>query len=407
MFESICIHLKNDAGNSKPESSVDFGLIAEAMLFYQKVHIIADHTFLAILLRRLEPEILLEYLDAGHLEISYLENGTGIQTANSGTSRERHKPILFAISDYAWDKHSRKLIQKASGLSAKGSRRFEIKASRHIKPLLYDRTIEQETIQDFAEAEYVKSAVEGYLHTVAPEYQLPNAFIFRIHRENDALIVETNIDFSAANRAYHTRFSPQHSSLNAAYLLSNLMAVREDSYFASKYNSELATDRLQSRILELKFSELLAARQKSAAEVSMFQDFVFEDSRAIGDAIRLRNRSFRDLLKILNRASKFKEWLAGKDIDEGLLKEYFKTIAADSWVDKLPSKAIRWAIFQAAGLGVDALGGKGVGTALALAVGAGDTFLLDKLIKGWRPNQFVQRVKEFIPEKTIGQRLNS
>jgi hypothetical protein len=405
MFDSISIQLKNDSPTGSVEQSIDFGLIAEAMLFYQKVHVIASHGFLEALIRRFHPDVFLQYLNNGYLQVSYLENGTGIKTDNTGTAHERHQPVIFTIPDYAWEKYSRKLIKKATGLKGKEASRYDRELRRHVVPLAYERSVEEDTIQDFAEAEYVSEAVRGYLATVAPEYSLPSDYFFKVHRDADRLAVETNIDFVVANNSYHKRVSPKHSSLNPAYLLSNLMQVRGEWHFASKLNSEMAADRLRSRIVELKFGELLASRTKSDAELSLFQDFVFEDSRAVGDTIRLNNRSFADLLKVLDDGAKFKEWLRDKDVDDGLLREYIRSISGRSWIDELPPKTLRWAIFQAAGLGVDALGGAGLGTAMAMAVGASDTFLLDRLVKGWRPNQFIDEVKEFIPEKSLGQLL--
>jgi hypothetical protein len=60
------------------------------------------------------------------------------------------------------------------------------------------------------------------------------------------------------------------------------------------------------------------------------------------------------------------------------------------WIDQLPAKPIRWLVFNgigaATGLAADPL----VGTAAGIALNAADTFLLDKLAKGWRPSHFVQ-----------------
>lgn len=407
MFESICIHLKNDSATGSVEQSIDFGMIAEAMLFYQKVHVIASRGFLEVMIRRFGPDVFLHYLDSGHLEVSYLQNWTAIKTDNTGTIRERHQPVIFSMPDYAWEKYSRKLVKKATDLKGKEASRYDRKISNHIKPLEFERSVENETLQDFAEAEYVQSAVAEFLATVAPEYILPKDFLFVVHRDGNQLAVETNIDFTAANHSYHKKFLPKHSTLSSAYLLSNLMSVRGHWYFASKFNSEMAADPLRSRIISLKFRDLICGREKSQAELSLFQEFVFEDARALGDSIQFSNRSFKDLLRVLDDGKKFKEWLAKKDIEDGLLREYFRETTAGSWIDKLPPKAVRWSIFQAIGLGVDALGGSGLGTAMAMAVGASDTFLLDRIIKGWRPSQFVEEVKDFIPSKTLGQLLKT
>lgn len=50
-----------------------------------------------------------------------------------------------------------------------------------------------------------------------------------------------------------------------------------------------------------------------------------------------------------------------------------------------------------AGLGIDAVVGGPWGTVTGLALSAADTLLLDRFIKGWRPNQFIEGpLKEFL-----------
>ena len=74
-----------------------------------------------------------------------------------------------------------------------------------------------------------------------------------------------------------------------------------------------------------------------------------------------------------------------------LVRAYYQETIKDSWVEKLPGKSMRWTIFTGLGLGIDALGAGGLGTAAGVTVGAIDTFLADKLVGGWKPHQFVER----------------
>ena len=63
------------------------------------------------------------------------------------------------------------------------------------------------------------------------------------------------------------------------------------------------------------------------------------------------------------------------------------------WADNLPPKTLRWLIFTAAGIPLS--------LAAAVGLGAADTFLLDKLIKGWKPNQFIEGpLKDFLRHTT-------
>ncbi|NQU84350.1 MAG: hypothetical protein HQ541_01190, partial [Mariniphaga sp.] len=54
-------------------------------------------------------------------------------------------------------------------------------------------------------------------------------------------------------------------------------------------------------------------------------------------------------------------------------------------------------IFTGAGIIADAVATRGIGTVIGLGLGALDTFYLDKLISGWKPNQFIEdEVKELL-----------
>jgi hypothetical protein len=172
------------------------------------------------------------------------------------------------------------------------------------------------------------------------------------------------------------------------------MAARGDWYFASRFSSEVATNSVHSVVFKLKFDELLKTRTKSDSQISTFQDFVFDDGRALREAINSGGRSFADLRRVLSSATKFRDWLKNRDPDQELVKAYFREVTKGSWVDRLPVKCVRWSIFTGLGLVADALGAGGIGT---LAISGADAFLLDRLLKGWKPNQFIDdSLKTFI-----------
>lgn len=71
-----------------------------------------------------------------------------------------------------------------------------------------------------------------------------------------------------------------------------------------------------------------------------------------------------------------------------------------TWVDKLPTKIQRHVIFTGTGLMLDALGAGGIGTLISTSLSTFDQFYLDKLLKEWKPNQFIDGpLKKFIQQK--------
>ena len=91
MFESICIKRQDDfVGNP-----IDLGFFAEALLFYQHVHIVADRSILQFLLRTCGVDVLFALLESGVVTMTYLENGTAITTNDKGTPQERHDFVTW------------------------------------------------------------------------------------------------------------------------------------------------------------------------------------------------------------------------------------------------------------------------------------------------------------------------
>lgn len=158
------------------------------------------------------------------------------------------------------------------------------------------------------------------------------------------------------NSQYHKLIpSPTHSSITPVYLLSLLYNARADAYFAADYMAEIVTTPVASGIINAKFHELLSRRKRSAGQIEMFQTQYLDDARAVREAINSGERTFEDFLKILQRAQKFKKWLGTRNPDAELLREYYKAAAADSWVDRLPSKSLRFVLTTLFGLGADML----------------------------------------------------
>ena len=108
---------------------------------------------------------------------------------------------------------------------------------------------------------------------------------------------------------------------------------------------------------------------------------------------------------------KFKEWLAKQDPDAALVKEYDRAVFSKTgWTQRLPFRVGKLVAFGGLGVGVDAaLGSMGLASLTAIGVSAatdilasaGDEFVLSKLLKGWKPNQFVEGpAKEFLTDRS-------
>jgi hypothetical protein len=258
-----------------------------------------------------------------------------------------------------------------------------------VETVSYPETITKAIAGDFTAKDYVKGAVIRLLKTLAPEYRIPSPFEFEIIQHAKGFTVKTNIDFKMASESYHKRVPTSYASLSAANILCELFSVRENLHFSSIYSAELAIGQVDSSLLQTKVDDILVKRNASGEQISSFQDFVLNDGRAIRESINAGEKSFDDLLRLLDKASKFKTWLKDQKPDESLCKNYLREATASTWVEKLPAKSIRWTLFTGAGVAADLVGAGGVGTGIGIALSAADTFVLDKIIKGWKPSHFV------------------
>lgn len=384
MFESICLRHQSERG-----PAIDLGFLAEAMLFYQRVIVIANEGMLRELIRGCRPLVLLEMLEEGEIELRFLEEQLGVKTEHTATANEVHEFVRFSSPQHTLEIATRKHFVEAAPRSSQ-TRLVAPRFTRLVKMQIYDEGVTREALEQIIDFDFIEAYIRLLLQRLAPGYSPPKNLVFRISPEGTKLHVETNINFSELNAIYHQHVPKEHSTLTPAYLLTFLQEIRGELFFAATLSAEIATSPLNAEIIQLKLQKLLEARLKSEEKISLFQKMIFEDARAIREAINTGRISINEFRTVLKRARRFKQWLAEHPPDADLLHEYYQAVIADSIIDKLPVKAVRWMIFTGIGLGIDVLGGSGFGTVAGLGLNAADTFLIDKILRGWKPHQFVE-----------------
>src|SRR5262249_46654771 len=144
--------------------------------------------------------------------------------------------------------------------------------------------------------------------------------------------VQTNVDFDSVNRFNHTRIPRIPFPLSANHFLAQLCMAQENLYLSSKYTAEMAVNPADSFVLQAKIDDVLRKRMEHGKQISNFQDFVLSDGRAIREAINSGQKTFGDLLKLLEKANKFKAWLKNQKVDEDLCKNYLREVSASTWI---------------------------------------------------------------------------
>jgi len=210
--------------------------------------------------------------------------------------------------------------------------------------------------------------------------------------------VDTNLDFAAINIEYHKLVPPEHSSITPERLLTFVLDAHVGNFFASRYMSELVQDPLCASIMKLRYVGLLRKREAAVREIDLFQDLHLRGARTVREVINSGERTLPEFFKLLDSAARFKSWLREKNPDERLLTEYFEAVTRETWLDKLPSKTSRWIITTGLAAAVEAIfPASGAALLAAQGISLADATLLDKILKGWRPNQFVNgELSEFV-----------
>ena len=391
MFERITIHRQSLTG-----APIDLGLLAQCLLFYGRVRVIADVDVFRYLVRCCGPDEVLELLSIGVLEIEFFDNLTAVRT-NETNIGQLYDLVVADSQPIRFQQQLRKLVDELAGPSGKGANKMFSRFQRVVEHSRYTTEMLKESHADLLDGRYIGPGVKSLMHLITPEYQTPEPLIFRIESVMDGGFykVTTNIDFDAANESYNLHVPPSHhSSLNVPYLLSLIADARRDLIVGSRHSSEFAIAPERAVIMSCKVAEVLSAAGNEIKVADAFQETVIDELPSIRDVIDSGQRTFRDVIHLVLKAQKFKDWLKKQGGADDLRTEYLQEVSHLDWADKLPPKSLRWLIMTAASI---ALGGTTIGVVAGVALSAADALLLDKILKGWKPNQFIEgTLKQFL-----------
>jgi len=387
MFKQICI---KPTENKFP---TDIGLIAENLLYYEKVNLIASTDTIPELLNNCDIGVLNELVASGKLNLLIKENVLGTMSTTLANGNIINDVALLYSDNLTVEEFIFRSIFNSSdrrGYSKRTSKRLlDI-----VKPIKYEDGICDLIRNDLDDEDYVKQTIIDTIKLYNPELILRQEEIrYEKVKIEKGFFFLTNLDFEKINKRIPN--NPDGKLINSTGLILNIQEARGDMHLAASLDSEIATSAIQTQLMKLKFKDIYQKSNKTAEEVYQFNDFVLDNGHAIREVLNSGEKSFSDFLKVLDKADKFKNWLTNVDKDKTLIKSYHEEVTKETWVDKLPTKGFRWSFFTGLGLLVDAAGGGGLGTAVGLGLSAGDTFLLDKILKGWKPNVFVNN--ELIP----------
>jgi hypothetical protein len=392
VFEAVCVRRQQPLYTSE---ALDLGFLAEAMLFYQRVHLIVDMDILQQLAFECGPALVIEFIKEGFLNVSYLPTRTAISEKSwepplRSRSGKFYQPVTILNAkeigsekdNWRLEKVAPEIFSKAAGGPGYG-RQLGRSFAELVPTINVEHALDSALTEDLTNAMYVERAVAELLNAIAPTYRLPQDYRFQISKEGELYQIDTNIDFQRANESFNKAWHPRSMTqfLSHSSLLLYILEVRRDLFFAANENAELATHAGNAAIINVKCREILHARSKSEHDIEAFQEMTLADGHEIGNSLKSGYRTWRDLLTLLKDARKFKEWLRQKDPEVSLIHEYIKALEKETWVGTAPVKTLRFLISTGLGLIIPPVASIGLSGA--------DAFLVDRFLGGWKPNQFV------------------
>ncbi|MGZ8217696.1 hypothetical protein [Methylomagnum sp.] len=385
MFEKIVLR------RSENGAGLTAGELAEALLFYQNVHLVLDYGSLSGLVSQIGMPTLVSLLTRPNVSAVYCKNLLAVHTEKQ-LNTEIHRFVAFSIAgdQEVGTLHGKKkileyILTKKHGYDKKQARRlvdrFWLKVP--IKDLTKDHFIQGGIIQaarmDLHDTNFIHNSVKVSLHDLVGPENTPQSFIFKAHTNGSDFQIETNIDFSRINQVIARR-QPFPGNITPAHLIGNVLNARADTILASYYGGEFYTSNITSKIIRTKYSELIRRAGIDRKELDEFHQIVIGDAPTLREVINRKERTFDEFLVILDKSQRFREWARGVNPDEKLVSAYWNEIASEGWIKKLPTKGLRY------------LAGAIIGTMDPITghtVSIADSFLLEKIFGGWRPNHFI------------------
>lgn len=170
-----------------------------------------------------------------------------------------------------------------------------------------------------------------------------------------------------------------------------------DLRFAQSRSADLICGQISAFISSQRLDLSLNRAAKAEESLTAFEQFAFSNARPFGKAVQEGMLSISDALLVIDKTAKFREWLSGMPVDVELIKEFHNAVTKETMLDKLPSKVSRFAMFTGGGAILDSMGAGGLGSMAAIGLSALDSFVLDSVLKGWSPSNFVDIVQDKLP----------
>lgn len=382
MFNTINIHF-----NSQQHTA---GQLAECLLFYDQVNLIAQIDDMAKLITTIGFDELAELSHFG-LRIITTDSTLGILPFPDfhNPNEVRVNPFTLQNEDLA-HRYLSKSINTALHITGAELETHIAKLGSATK--LYSlgdnitKHIHQEALSPFAiRLLYNELELKGAGHLL-----LNGTLHYQFTGNDESIKLESNMnDLLVAREIEQLQVRPVLDHNRFLLNLATSMVFLQQSAY---YEGEMMTTTSEERTVALKLNSLQEVVSNGQEDIQLVQKLTNPEYDSIASALDNGRKSYRELIQLLEKAQRFKEWKQSIPDEADFITEYSKAVAIESkWTDNVFVKSGRWLTTSI--IGAIPL----VGTIAGPAASAIDTFVLDKIMKKWTPNQFLQTdVREFV-----------
>jgi hypothetical protein len=394
MFESMVLR------RSETGEPVTAGQLAEALLYYQNVHLIIDMGTLRSLIHSLGIARLLFLLQRPGFSAVHCEESLGTHTQTYGALKA-HSYIAFSFAGHDTVGQLKTRAERVqydiqqAGISSRAASKYaqafidKVPARKLSGDQFIKGGIAAAAKNDLLDTSFTNIAIARAVASTPGGYQVGPDLKFDVIDSDLGVYVFTDIDFESINRR-RASLRPPVEPLTVAHLLTHILDARADLALASFYGGDFYTSTMTSEILQVRHAELLNRSQLNVDARQQFSKVVLPDCPSLAEVIDSGERTFDEFLLLLDKSARFKTWLKSVSPDESLIRTYLHDVTTEGWIQRLPAKTMRY-LFTIA---LDTLH-----PVAGVAAGVMDTFILEKLLGGWRPNHFINnRLSPFIGE---------
>jgi hypothetical protein len=393
MFENLLAR-KTD----RATGHLDVGSLAEALLFYQNIHLVLSPKTLSLLLKEIKPETFINLIKEKRMSasiqrddivvITNTKNNVSVHTFGGVQLTKSAQGTRRLDNAGYFEDQLRRLMGSDAPSRRVQKQILDLVPVRRINERgRSDLPISKLVYAEMGERPNITSIISTILQEIAPNFNAPKNFYFRMIQLDEGFFCDTNLNI----KEIEGRLVFDHPNFSLPDLLCIGLDARADIQMACDKGAELLSSNLTYKLANQILVPLLQKTTENLRDLQAFQETYLSSAHAIAETINTGERTFDEFLKILEKATKFRQFLKAAHPDKTLMESYYEAAVSDTWVQRLPTKAWRFAIFGGASLASSLLLDPGAGAIAGLGLTASDYVIVDRLLKGWRPHHFVNR----------------